>query len=544
VLTALRPCWLASPLSVSQLLPAHGRSFDAVLFDEASQVLPEDAVATLLRAGRAIVAGDRHQLPPTTFFASAGEEGDPDDTAPAEGFESLLDLLSSLVDPWTLDWHYRSRDEALIAFSNRHVYADRLVTLPSAASGPALTHVLVAPGDAAAGSEDGSWAEARRVVELVLEHARLRSEESLGVIAMGMIHAQRIQAALDQALEGRAEFDAFFDTARRERFFIKNLERVQGDERDAVILSIGYGTRRDGRLVHTFGPLASKGGERRLNVAVTRARTRLTLVSSFTHADMEPARSRAEGVRLLREYLAFAASGGQVARPSADGASGEPFEHHVWRTLTAAGIPLAPRFGASRQRLDLAARHPRRPERFVLAVECDGATYRRFDTARDRDRLRRAQLEKLGWRHHRIWAIDWWLRRDAEVARAVAAYKQAVEAADQADERAAAAIDAAPTTTFSPPPTEAPPEPSERAASAPSRVGPRAVAPRPGAKIHDYRDDEIDATVRWVASDGRLRTDDELLDLVLAELGFERRGKRIVDALRAAIDRVRPTRPK
>jgi len=213
VLLALRPCWMASPLAVSQLIPGDRPLFDVVIFDEASQVLPQDAVTSLLRGRQAVVAGDRHQLPPTTFFAAAdADESDVENDGAVAGFESILDMMSAFLEPaWSLDWHYRSRDEALIAFSNHHIYGDRLVTFPSPGGQPALTHhhVPFAPG---AANDESASAEVRRVVELVLEHARQHPSDTLGVIAMGIKHASRVEAAVDQARQANAELDDFFST--------------------------------------------------------------------------------------------------------------------------------------------------------------------------------------------------------------------------------------------------------------------------------------------------------------------------------------------
>jgi superfamily I DNA and/or RNA helicase len=248
--------------------------------------------------------------PPTTFFDLSGDEDEEAESASAvEGFESLLDQMIGLIEnPWSLDWHYRSLDESLIAFSNRHIYGDRLITFPGAGGPPALFHVVVPFIPDQDGQEESSGAEVRRVVELVLKHATERPSETLGVIAMGIKHARRVEAA---ALISRPDLEAFFADDNRERFFVKNLERVQGDERDAIILTIGYGKDRSGRLLYRFGPLNAKGGERRLNVAITRARKRMTIVSSFDHRDMDPDRTKARGTELLRLYFEYAASRGK-----------------------------------------------------------------------------------------------------------------------------------------------------------------------------------------------------------------------------------------
>ncbi|MCL5125195.1 MAG: DUF4011 domain-containing protein, partial [Deltaproteobacteria bacterium] len=348
ILTALFPCWMASPLSVSQLMDARQRYFEMVIFDEASQVLPEDAIPSLLRAKQAIVAGDSHQLPPTMFFAS-GEEDDEDISYLAtEGFESLLDLLSSFLPSWMLEWHYRSRDEKLIAFSNHYIYQDRLITFPGPRGQSSVSHILVPFTPGQDGQEESSSEEVRRVVELVLEHAEKHPGETLGVITMGIKHARRIEAALDEALKHRSDLDEFFDTKRLERFFVKNLERVQGDERDVIIVSIGYGKDHSGKLPYRFGPLLMDGGERRLNVALTRARQRMLIVSSFDHHDMDPSRSKSKGVQLLRSCFEYAISNGKLLGDYEH--SNVPlnaFEADVFDTLSSRGIPLIPQWGVS-----------------------------------------------------------------------------------------------------------------------------------------------------------------------------------------------------
>ena len=524
VLAALQPCWMASPLSVSQLLPSGRQLFDVVLFDEASQVLPEDAVPSIMRAGHAVVAGDEHQLPPTTFFVAAEDDVEEADTAGAtEGYESILKMMSTFLRSWSLDWHYRSRDEALIAFSNAHIYSNRLVTFPGPGGNPSISHVLAPQEPGRDGQEESSSAEVRKVVALIMRHAEESPHETLGVIAMGIAHANRVQAALDQALRDRPDLDAFFDQSRNERFFIKNLERVQGDERDAIILTIGYGKDRSGKLPYRFGPLLVDGGERRLNVAVTRARQRMMLVSSFSHLDMDPARSRAKGVELLRYYLEYAASAGKRL---GDGAPCDtqlnPFEQDVCTTLTACGLKLLPQWGASKYRIDLVAQHPTQPGRMVLAIECDGASYHAAYTARDRDRLRQQHLEALGWRFHRIWSTDWFMRRQEEIERTMAAFRVAVA---HAGEESAVVKGDRPGATRTLP-TNGP---------AGSR-GPRPLVPR-REHIDDYHAQELDKMLAWLRSDGRLRTDEQLIEEMLDELGFSRRGKKIEETIRSTIDR-------
>jgi very-short-patch-repair endonuclease len=523
VMTALKPCWAMSPLIVSQLLPPDRQYFDVVVFDEASQVRPADAIPAILRGKRVVVAGDERQLPPTDFFTGATA----DDAATMEGrivvdagFESILEALLPFLRFRMLSWHYRSQDERLIAFSNVHLYDRGMTTFPGVAGSECLGHSLVpfAPGEV--GSDVSMAGEVERVVELILDHAMTRPTESLGVIAMGIKHADRIDETLRRELSGRTDLEDFFDEGREERFFIKNLERVQGDERDAIILTIGYGKNADGRLMYRFGPLNQEGGERRLNVAITRAKRRLALVSSFGFDDMEPGRSAARGVELMRLYLQFAASHGENLGPEALAIPElNAFEVDVRDALTRAGIPLTPQYGASGFRIDFAAQHPHRPGRMILAIECDGASYHSSETARDRDRLRQEHLERLGWTFHRIWSQDWFANRDREVEKVVAAYRAAIE---RAEDRSGGA--------------------REAEASAPVEDGDASVRTRdlrPAIPRYDditqYSQAQLRALVRWIESDTLLRTNDQLLTAAIFELGFKKRGHRIVSAVNAAI---------
>jgi very-short-patch-repair endonuclease len=293
-----------------------------------------------------------------------------------------------------------------------------------------MRHVVVAQGPEP-GQEVSVTAEVAQVVELILEHARARPAESLGVIALGIKHADRIDTALRTALGAHPGLEGFFAEDQPEPFFVKNLERVQGDERDAIILSIGYGKHRDGRMRYQWGPLLRDGGERRLNVAATRARRRLTLVSSFSSHDIDPDRVTKAGARLLADYLEYAGSGG-----TAVGASGSdelnPFEADVRDRLAEFGITVVPQYGVGGYRIDFAAAHPGDPDRMVLAIEADGASYRESGSVRDRDRLRGEHLQRLGWSFHRLWSTNWFYDAKAEVTKLRDAYDRAVAAADQA----------------------------------------------------------------------------------------------------------------
>jgi very-short-patch-repair endonuclease len=529
VLTAVCPCWMASPLSVSQLLDSGRQYFDFVIFDEASQVLPEDAIPSILRGSKLVVAGDSKQLPPTTFFAAADDDeyASDEDAVATEGYESLLDAMNAFLNGSYLDWHYRSRDESLINFSNHHIYQDRLVTFPGPGGPPAISHVLVKQKFGVDGQEESSSQEVQRVVALVLEHARINPDQTLGVITMGIRHMSRVQAALDQTLESHTDLGAFFDPNKGERFFVKNLERVQGDERDAIIISIGYGKDRAGNLPLRFGPLLPEGGRRRLNVAVTRARQRLTVVSSFSHLDIDLTRVRpGSGVELLRNYLQYAASNGKrLGDAEVTGTPLNDFEAEVFDSLTAQGLRLIPQMGASRFRIDMVAEHPKHPGRYVLAIECDGATYHSSYTARDRDRLRQQQLEDLGWRFHRIWSTDWFMRKEEEVQRTLKAFAEAVEFANKLDRGMVHNGH------------NGNGNHRETSITLPTR------SPRPSVpmrtSIAQYGQSELVELLKWIASDGQLRTDDQIIDEMVETLGFSRRGVRIETAVQNAINRWR-----
>lgn len=423
VVTAAKPCFVMSPLLVASLLPP-GEWFDVVIFDEASQIPPAQAVSAISRGRRVVVAGDDRQLPPTTFFTTASEAGDGEpDEGLTDGFESILDVLSAALPVRTLRWHYRSRDERLIAFSNEHLYGGELVTFPGAGTDPVLTFDYLEHSSAMPDPERGvetSTDEVNRVVELALEHARIRTGESLGVITFGIVHAEKIEEALRRALVRVARSEPgvaeFFDEDRPEPFFIKNIERVQGDERDAVILSVGYGKTPHGRVLHRFGPLNIEGGERRLNVAATRARIRMHVVSSLAAEDLAPERLKATGAQLLRAYLAYAASGGELNAPTQSGAPSQVVSEFAVR-LRDSGLDVIEGYGSSHRPIDLVVNAP---DGSRLAIESDGPVYAAMPITRERDRLRPEHLERLGWTPVRVWSTDLFRDPARDVSRVVA----------------------------------------------------------------------------------------------------------------------------
>ncbi|MCE9565716.1 MAG: DUF4011 domain-containing protein [Planctomycetes bacterium] len=428
ILPRLKPCLMMSPLAVSTYLDTPELSFDLVIFDEASQVRPHDAVCAIYRGKQLVVGGDPRQLPPTDFFNRAGDESDDADD-PSAGYESLLDVCVALGLPRKrLRWHYRSRREGLIAFSNRYIYESRLVTFPSAdeATSRAVTFVKVTDGRF---SDGVNPVEAKQVAALVLEHARTQPDRSLGVIAFSQRQQDRILDELEVLRRQNAETEPFFADDRQDPFFVKNLENVQGDERDVILLSVGYGPDDTGKVAMRFGPLNRTGGERRLNVAVTRARLGMVVVSSMTAADIDLSRTSAEGAKMLKAFLDYAERGPvalaeaitEVNRRSAD----SPFEQEVGDELTRRGLTIHRQVGCGGYLIDMAITDPQLGGKYLLGVECDGATYHSAATARDRDRLRQSILEGLGWRLIRVWSSDWVRDRDKQVRRILAALEAA-----------------------------------------------------------------------------------------------------------------------
>ena len=547
VLAALRPCWTMSPILVAERIPANSQLFDVVIFDEASQIQPAEAIGSLARAPQAVIAGDDKQLPPTPFFGRvAGDDEDDDDEGEGDGgaikgMESILATAGALaLRDQMLQWHYRSRDDRLITFSNKHLYGSELTAFPGTLDAvPVLHHRVASPSRMGSSNPE----EVQAVVRLVLEHARERPHETLGVIAFGQPHATAIETAVanlrnDDSAAGAllAAFEAKADEAG-ERLFVKNIERVQGDERDAIILSAGYSRRQaNGKIAHNFGPINQDGGERRLNVAITRARERMTLVSTFDHRDMNPRPHPKQGVDLLHQYFEYVASGCENA--GSPPPEMNPFEMSIAEGLSELPIakemmqrgirPFIPQYGVSGYRIDFACAHPDQPGRMVLAIEADGASYHSTPTARDRDRLRQQVLEDKGWRFHRIWSTAWFRDREAELDKAEQAWREAVAEAD-------AGPLPPPPKPVAPPPAGPLPEPS------PARSGPRPNVPHVGTHGYDnithYHDHQLVELVRWIESDGLLRTDEDLMAEMQRELGFKRRGKRIEEALARAIRR-------
>jgi REase_MTES_1575/AAA domain len=423
LLLQLKPCMLMSPLSVSQFLPADvsKMQFDLIVFDEASQILPEDAIGAIYRGKQLVVTGDNQQLPPTTFFQQNADDGAEEEETPL--FESVLDAcLGAGLPSKMLRWHYRSQHEHLIAFSNETYYDGRLVTFPSACfQNPALGVQFhhVPDGVYDRGGRRDNPREAHVIAQLVLEHFRQSPGKTLGVIAFSCAQMDAIEDEIEVQLREQPGLEPFFKGDRLEGFFVKNLETVQGDERDVILLSVGYGRDAQGQIALNFGPLNREGGERRLNVAVTRARQRLIVVSSIRAGDIHLGNSQAQGLADLQRYLDFAEHGMNALTPEAD-ATPLPLtglHEDVMRELKMLGFDSVPFVGCGPCRLDVGVCDPKQAGRFVLGIEFDGPMHAQAATARDRDRLRPEVLARLGWKLHRIGAPDWIFRKEEEIMR-------------------------------------------------------------------------------------------------------------------------------
>jgi very-short-patch-repair endonuclease len=427
IVKALKPCWMMSPLSVSQYINPDVIHFDVLIFDEASQLRTEDVVPSIIRSNQVIVIGDNKQLPPTSFFSTGDSQediGDEDDAS----YESVLDECSRFMFGRTLKWHYRSQDERLIAFSNHHFYDDNLVTFPNPVQNSDLgvwfRHVPDGVYDRSGRTDNRR--EAQVVAQLALEHFQRFPEQSLGIIAFSENQADAIREQIEILGKEYPDLETFC-TDNSPQFFLKALENVQGDERDAIILSVGYARDSQGKLYLNFGPLNRQGGERRLNVAVTRAKSKITLVSSIVAGDIDKTRAQSKGVKLLHDYLEYAASGGERLQGNSYTDKlhfDSPFEEDVYHTLVQEGYTIRTQVGCSGYRIDLGVINSDRPGEFLLGIECDGASYHSSPTARDRDRLRQQVLEKLGWKIHRIWSTDWFRNKPVQVSLLIEKIKQ------------------------------------------------------------------------------------------------------------------------
>lgn len=428
-LQALKPCFMMGPLSVAQYLEYGSVEFDLVVMDEASQLRPEDALGAIARGKQLIVVGDPKQLPPTSFFDRIldGADGDEVDTPAAlEGTESILDICQQLFTPVrTLRWHYRSQHQSLIAFSNFHFYDNSLVVFPSPHDRGRNLGVLWQFVKDGTYKDRRNAPEAHRIADAVLAHMLEHPEESLGVVSLNQTQRDLILDILEKKLKSFKEGGVFQAHWENEGmpFFVKNLENVQGDERDVIFISTTFGKSPGAEKPRqNFGPISRPEGWRRLNVLFTRARRRLALFTSMQPEDIVVDEKTPAGTRALRDYLDFAKHGILVKTDYAGAREPDSdFEVSVANVLKNLGYEVHPQLGVANFFIDMAVRNPDRRGEFLAAIECDGAMYHSSASARDRDRIRQEILESLGWRGKiwRIWSADWFSNPSKEVQRLI-----------------------------------------------------------------------------------------------------------------------------
>jgi RecA/RadA recombinase len=443
----LKPCWMMSPLAVSQYLD-NNFIFDLVVIDEASQMTPENALGAIMRARQIVVVGDTKQLPPTNFFSKILDDIDEDEDTRTDS-ESILEMANTTFTPVRqLRWHYRSRHPNLIAISNKMIYDEQLTIFPAARDGdPALGVDLV--------EVEGKYRkgrnipEAKAIVAGAIAHMRDYPNRSLGLATMNKDQTEIILSEFERERERHPYVEAFIERWAEkddglEEFFVKNLETIQGDERDVIMISTLYGPDADtGKVYQRFGPVNSVHGHRRLNVLFSRAKEKIVTYTSMKPTDIQH-ENKAYGVSMLRAWLEFSKTGQITEIQSAQAGTDSPFEDHVIAQIQAAGYEAVPQVGASGYRIDIGVRHPDWPYGFILAVECDGATYHSSRSSRDRDRLRQQVLEGLGWRFYRIWSTDWFRDPRTQIERLRSALDTALkraidEEAKREEQRAAAA---------------------------------------------------------------------------------------------------------
>jgi Protein of unknown function (DUF4011)/REase_MTES_1575/Protein of unknown function (DUF3320)/AAA domain len=439
----IKPILLMSPISVAQFLEPGLHEFDLLVIDEASQVRPEDALGAIARARQIVVVGDQKQLPPTSFFdrlLGDGEDDEDDEDLESEDLlggaaklgqlESVLSLCEARgLGSRMLEWHYRSRDPSLIKVSNREFYKNELILPPSPLQDDPAYGLCFTKVDGAydRGGKRDNRKEGEAIITRIRDHAHATPKLSLGVVTFSSAQRNLITELLELARRQDNVLDEFLREGKSEDFFVKNIENVQGDERDVILVSVGYGpTVSGGPLTSmSFGPVNSDGGERRLNVLFTRARLRCEIFASFEPSAMDTSRVTREGPKILKRFLEFAQSGilsdAEITGEEAD----SPFEEDVADAVRALGFTADHQVGSAGFKIDLGIRDPARPGTYILAIECDGATYHSALWARERDRLRQGVLEHLGWRFHRIWSTDWFYNRVGEIKRLAAALEDA-----------------------------------------------------------------------------------------------------------------------
>ena len=572
-LTRLTPCLLMSPLSVAQYLAAGREQFDLVIFDEASQIAVWDAIGAIARGRNAIIVGDPKQMPPTNFFNRSAESDDDKgeaETGTVEDLQSILEEgMAAGMKHHRLTGHYRSRHESLIAFSNQRYYASELVTYPSAETRESAVSFVRCQGVYQKGKERTNPIEAKAVVAEIVR--RLRDPElkkfTVGVVTMNAEQQRLIRNLLDEERRARPELEEHFrDDDGGEIETVYNLETVQGHERDVILLSVGYGPAAPGAptMSLNFGPLNQKGGQRRLNVAITRATSEVMIFASFDPDMIDTTRTKAEAIADLKNYLEFAKFGHSTLAKavSINGGVDEfdsAFEEAVATALRAKGWQVQTQVGVSKFRIDLGIVHPDAPGKFLAGVECDGAAYHSSPTARDRDRVRHTILEQLGWSLVRLWSTDFFL----DAARAIDVIHNRLSALLEADRVKIAGQNTEETNAADPAQPSSPPtvEPDNNLSSSaevemktpsvaspnadgglPSQLSaPSALAEMSASKFYDDAYKPVLQTLCLGLIDhfGPV-TFDGLATRIARAHGFQRTGSEIKKAVWAVVDKRRP----
>lgn len=549
-LQALKPVFMMSPLSVAQFLTPGAIDFDLLVMDEASQIQPVDALGAVARARQVVVVGDPRQLPPTSFFArmTGADDEDEDEGGRVADIESILGLFTARGLPMRmLRWHYRSKHQSLIAVSNRQFYESKLFVVPSpytAEAGMGLRFHHIPDGIFDAGGKRCNTLEAKIVAKAIIQHALDYPDLSLGVAAFSVAQRRAILDELELLRRAHPETEGYFHAHPAEPFFVKNLENVQGDERDVIYISVGYGpTVPGGRVPMRFGPLGTEGGERRLNVLISRAKQRCEVFASMTDEDIDPdfAQSR-KGVFAFRLFLHYARTGQLTLAESTGRGHDSVFEEQVANALHERGFNVHRQVGLAGFFIDLAVADPERPGRYMLGIECDGAAYHDALSARDRDRLRQSVLESHGWHIHRIWSTDWFQRPQQELARLIAAI-EAAKAEDQARDVKRSSPQVRITTedvgdwTYMGVETGSGPESAPEPTRTPAYV--EAVLVRPShhqEELHEVPRGVLVAMVETtVDAEGPVHFD-EVVTRIREAWGLKRAGGRIRDAILAASD--------
>ena len=413
----IKPCFMMSPLSIAQYLDPTNEElqFDVVIFDEASQVKPEDALGAFMRGKTAVVMGDTQQLPPTSFFDQMSDADSDEEEATSLDMESILHLCKLSFPVKMLKWHYRSRHESLISVSNREFYDDDLLVYPSPShSDPELGLKFHYNPNTAydRGSSSANPLEAKDVVEEIFNHfEKYGDTKSLGVGTFSVAQKNAILEELEVRRKERPEFEALFSDNKDEHFFVKNLETIQGDERDVILISVGYGYDNDRKMSLNFGPLNQDGGERRLNVLITRAREKCVVFSNFKAYDMKLTANPPYGVKSLKEFLEYAENL-TLGTHGPEMHTKEPFEDAIANYLEENGYIVDRQIGCAGFRVDLAIVDDENPGKYILGITTDGKMYSSSKVARDRDRLREQVLTGLGWKLYHLWSTDWYRNRD------------------------------------------------------------------------------------------------------------------------------------